>query len=53
MQASKTVSKVPPYLPQITLYRRWLNEKRGLSFDSYDALWQWSTSDLDAFWQSI
>ncbi|HEY3047135.1 MAG TPA: acetoacetate--CoA ligase, partial [Polaromonas sp.] len=25
----------------------------GLSFDSYDALWRWSTTELDAFWQSI
>ena len=53
MQTSKTLSKTPPFLPQITLYRNWLHEKRGLSFDSYDALWQWSTTDLDAFWQSM
>ena len=44
---------MPPFLPQITLYQRWLHEKRGLKFDSYDALWQWSITDLDAFWQSI
>jgi acetoacetyl-CoA synthetase len=43
----------PPFAPQITLYQRWLHEKRGLKFDSYDALWQWSITDLDAFWQSI
>ncbi len=42
-----------PHLPQITLYQRWLHEQRGLSFDSYDALWRWSVTDLDAFWQSI
>jgi acetoacetyl-CoA synthetase len=24
-----------------------------LSFDSYEALWRWSTTDLSAFWQSI
>ncbi len=47
----KTLS--PPFLPQITIYQRWLRDKRGLKFDSYDALWQWSTTDLDAFWQSI
>ncbi len=23
------------------------------SFDTYDALWRWSVTDLDAFWQSI
>ena len=26
---------------------------RGLAFDDYDALWRWSITDLDAFWQSV
>jgi acetoacetyl-CoA synthetase len=39
--------------PQIARYQRWLHERRGLAFDSYDALWRWSTTDLDAFWRSI
>jgi acetoacetyl-CoA synthetase len=43
----------PPYVPQITRYRQWLARERGLSFDNYDALWCWSVTDLDAFWQSI
>jgi acetoacetyl-CoA synthetase len=43
----------PPYIPQIRLYQDWLAAERGLSFDSYDALWRWSIGDLDAFWQSI
>lgn len=43
----------PPFVPQIRLYQDWLRETRGLQFDSYDALWRWSVSDLDAFWQSI
>ncbi|MBS3020735.1 Acetyl-coenzyme A synthetase [Comamonas sp. PE63] len=42
-----------PHIPQIRLYQNWLRETRGLSFADYDALWRWSTSDLDAFWQSI
>ena len=42
-----------PYIPQIRLYQNWLHETRGLSFADYDALWRWSTSDLDTFWQSI
>ncbi|MBI2727721.1 MAG: acetoacetate--CoA ligase [Polaromonas sp.] len=42
-----------PDIPQIRLYQNWLRDARGLSFDSYDALWRWSTTDLDAFWQSI
>ncbi|MEJ8822046.1 acetoacetate--CoA ligase [Variovorax humicola] len=42
-----------PNIPQIRLYQNWLRDTRGLSFDSYDALWRWSTTELDAFWQSI
>jgi acetoacetyl-CoA synthetase len=42
-----------PNIPQIRLYQDWLRDQRGLSFDSYDALWRWSVTDLDAFWQSI
>ncbi len=43
----------PPYTPQIRLYQQWLTEHRGLHFDSYDALWRWSTTELEAFWQTI
>ncbi len=43
----------PPFVPQITLYRRWLTEQRGLRFDSYEALRQWSVTDLDGFWRTI
>jgi acetoacetyl-CoA synthetase len=43
----------PAFLPQIRLYQHWLREQRGLEFDSYDALWRWSTTELDAFWQSV
>jgi acetoacetyl-CoA synthetase len=43
----------PAFRPQISLYQDWLKSNRGLAFDTYDALWTWSTTDLDAFWQSI
>jgi acetoacetyl-CoA synthetase len=39
--------------PQIARYQRFLHETQGLQFDSYDALWRWSVTDLDAFWRSI
>ena len=44
--------------PQITRYTRWLARERNLHFDAtttegYDALWRWSVTDLDAFWQSV
>jgi len=44
---------VSPFIPQIRLYQDWLQQTRGLSFASYDELWRWSVTDLDAFWQSI
>ena len=37
----------------ITRYQRWLAETRGLSFDSYAALWDWSVTEIEAFWESI
>ena len=43
----------PAFIPQIRLYQEWLAQQRGLHFDDYHALWQWSITDLDAFWQSI
>ena len=42
-----------PHVPQIRLYQNWLRDQRGLSFDTYNDLWHWSVSELDAFWQSI
>ena len=42
-----------PHVPQIRLYQDWLRDSRGLSFDSYDALWRWSVTDLAGFWQSV
>jgi acetoacetyl-CoA synthetase len=34
-------------------FERWLERSRGLRFESYHELWQWSVDDLDAFWSSI
>ena len=39
--------------PQITRYQRFLRESQGLQFDTYDALWRWSVSDLEVFWRSV
>ncbi len=51
--AMETTPTTPPFIPQIRLYQNWLRDERGLAFDSYDALWRWSTTELDAFWQSV
>jgi acetoacetyl-CoA synthetase len=37
----------------VTRYLRWLERERGLSFGSYDDLWRWSVTDLQAFWLSV
>ena len=42
-----------PHIPQVRLYQQWLQSQRGLQFESYAALHQWSVTDLPAFWQSI
>lgn len=57
------VKDIPPYdcapgsddgpVPQMRLYREWLDRERGLRFPDYAALWAWSTTDLQGFWGSI
>src|SRR5882757_2083815 len=42
-----------PTIPQMARYRQWLAEQRGLHFQDYEAMRQWSVHELDAFWQSI
>lgn len=32
---------------------QWLKDNRGLVFDDYQALWNWSVDDLDGFWSAI
>ncbi|HBO3353869.1 TPA: acetoacetate--CoA ligase [Pseudomonas aeruginosa] len=34
-------------------YQRWVEMRQGRTFDDYQALWEWSTSDIEAFWRSI
>ena len=34
-------------------FERFLKDKRGLTFDDYNAMWDWSVTDLDGFWSAI
>lgn len=34
-------------------FMQWLRDRRGLAFDDYQALWQWSIDDLPAFWGAV
>lgn len=38
---------------RLVAYMLWLAAEKGLRFGTYDALWNWSVDELDAFWQSI
>ena len=38
---------------QVTAFMHWLARERGLRFADYDALWQWSVTDIDAFWRAL
>ncbi|MEK6229092.1 MAG: acetoacetate--CoA ligase [Actinomycetota bacterium] len=38
---------------QLTRFMRWLAEERGVEARDYHALWEWSVSDLEAFWSAI
>jgi acetoacetyl-CoA synthetase len=37
----------------MTRYMRWLKAERRLAFDDYEALWEWSVTELERFWASI
>ncbi|WP_316192802.1 MULTISPECIES: acetoacetate--CoA ligase [unclassified Bradyrhizobium] len=44
---------IAPYVPQMALYRQWLRDNRGLHFENFEQMRQWSIRDLDGFWRSI
>ena len=37
----------------LTHFMDWLKEDRGTTFGSYQDLWEWSTQNLAAFWESL
>jgi len=47
-----SASASPPFVPQMRLYQQWLAEHRQLQFDDYQAMWRWSVTHFDDFWQS-
>lgn len=34
-------------------YMHWLAKNKGLTFNDYPSLWQWSTDHIEDFWESI
>ena len=43
----------PPRTTHLQRYQHWLARRHNLQFQTYDDLWQWSVTDLPAFWASI
>ncbi len=37
----------------LTAFTNWLAAERGLRFDGYRGLWDWSVTDIEGFWQAI
>src|SRR3954447_16099106 len=37
----------------VTRYRAWLAAEHGVSTEDYARLWEWSTTELEAFWGSL
>ncbi|MCE8508355.1 acetoacetate--CoA ligase [Ruegeria pomeroyi] len=48
-----TPSKARAEQSRMAAFQRWLAEERGLEFDAYNALWDWSITDLAGFWTAI
>lgn len=38
---------------KMTAFIRFLEDSRGLRFDDYQALWRWSTDEIEDFWAAI
>ncbi|NBC27428.1 MAG: acetoacetate--CoA ligase [Bacteroidetes bacterium] len=34
-------------------YERWLENNHGLTFSSYNELWEWSVDNIEQFWESV
>jgi acetoacetyl-CoA synthetase len=37
----------------LTRFMAWLKRERGLDFDGYESLWEWSVTEIEDFWASI
>jgi len=37
----------------MTAFMRWIEQREGLQLVDYNALWEWSVAQPDAFWEAI
>jgi acetoacetyl-CoA synthetase len=60
-EAGRAAADAPLWAPSpeaaeatnLRAYEGWLEAERGLTFDDYHGLWQWSVDEPEAFWASI
>lgn len=38
---------------QLVDYTNWLKNNRNLEFENYEALWSWSVTEIEVFWETI
>ncbi|MYN14198.1 acetoacetate--CoA ligase [Pusillimonas sp. TS35] len=38
---------------EITRFRRWIEKRNGISLPDYHALWQWSVTELNTYWENV
>ncbi|HEY3750050.1 MAG TPA: acetoacetate--CoA ligase [Pseudonocardiaceae bacterium] len=43
----------PDRVSGMSRFRDWVRAEQGVDLADYDALWQWSVSDLPAFWSAV
>lgn len=56
----KEITQTPLWRPSaqrianadLTLFVNWLKETRGLELPDYESLWQWSITEVEAFWEA-
>jgi len=48
-------SPSPAFIERSNLrtYERWLGEHKGVEFEGYESMWEWSTTHIEAFWESL
>lgn len=37
----------------LSRYMKWLKSQKGLEFSDYESVWEWSTKNIEDFWESL
>jgi acetoacetyl-CoA synthetase len=52
-QPKTALAEQPDALPRLQRFQRFVEQRLGRRFATYDAFWQWSVDDLTGFWSAI